>query len=123
MFRITSQLKLCEETVSEIDMMEKTFSTFHASNLLLQQQYREKNFKKYSELISHLLVAEQNNDLLLKNHKNRPTGSEPLPEVNEAYTNHARHGKSRNPNLVVVVDMVVDVDAVVKVDVVVIVVK
>ena len=97
MFRITSQLKLCGETVSEIDMMEKTFSTFHASNVLLQQQYREKGFKKYSELISHLLVAEQNNDLLLKNHENRPTGSEPLPEVNEAYAHHARRGKGRGP--------------------------
>ena len=63
MFRITSQLKLCGETVSEIDMMKKTFSTFHASNVLLQQQYREKGFKNYFELISHLLVAEQNNDL------------------------------------------------------------
>ena len=66
MFRITSQLIFCEETISEIDMMEKTFSTFHASNVLLQQQYREKDFKKYSELISHLLVAEQNNDLIIE---------------------------------------------------------
>ncbi|XP_060186086.1 uncharacterized protein LOC132615496 [Lycium barbarum] len=66
MFRITSQLKLCGETISDSDMLEKTFSTFHASNVLLQQQYREKGFKKYSELISHLLVAEQNNDLLMK---------------------------------------------------------
>ena len=78
-------------------MMKKTFSTFHASNVLLQQQYQEKGFKKYSELISHLLVAEQNNDLLLKNHENRPTGSEPLPEVNEAYAHHARCGKGRGP--------------------------
>ena len=75
MFRITSQLKLCGETVSEIDMMEKIFSIFHASNVLLQHQYREKGFKKYSELIFHLLVAEKNNDLLLKNHEDRPTGS------------------------------------------------
>ncbi|XP_069150848.1 uncharacterized protein [Solanum lycopersicum] len=97
-FRITSQLKLCGETVSEIDMMEKTFSTFHPSNVLLQQQYREKGFKKYSELISHLFEAEQNNNLLLKNHENRPTGSEPLSEVNEVYAHHARRGKGRGPN-------------------------
>ena len=58
MFRITSQLKLCGETVNEIDMIETTFSTFQALNVLLQQQYREKGFKKYSELFSHLLVAE-----------------------------------------------------------------
>ncbi|XP_015072615.1 uncharacterized protein LOC107016762 [Solanum pennellii] len=98
MFRITSQLKLCGETVIEVDMMEKTFFTFHASNVLFQQQYREKGFKKYSELISHLLVAEQNNDLLLKNHENRPTGSELLPEVNEAYAHHPRHEKGRGPH-------------------------
>ncbi|TMW80366.1 hypothetical protein EJD97_020883 [Solanum chilense] len=97
MFKITSQLKLCGETVSEIDMMEKTFSTFYALNVLLQQQHREKGFKKYSELISYLLVDEQNNNLLLKNNENRPTGSEPLPEVNETYTHHARREKGRDP--------------------------
>ena len=98
MFIITSQLKLCEETVSEIDMIKNMFSTIHASIVLLRQQYREKGFKKYSELISYLLMAEQNNDLLLKNHENRPTGSEPQPEVNEAYAHHARREKGRGPN-------------------------
>ena len=97
MFIITSQLKLCEETVSEIDMIKNMFSTIHASIVLLRQQYREKGFKKYTELISHLLLTEQNNDLLLKNHENRPTGSEPLPEVNEAYAHHARHEKGHDP--------------------------
>ncbi|XP_015068822.1 uncharacterized protein LOC107013424 [Solanum pennellii] len=98
MFKITSQLKLCGDTVNDIDMLEKTFSTFHASNVLLQQQYREKGFKKYSELISHLLVAEQNDDLLMKNHENRPTGSTPLPEVNEVYVHHARRGRGHGHN-------------------------
>lgn len=82
MFRITSKLKLCGEKITDEDMLEKTFSTFHASNMLLQQQYRERGFKKYSELISCLLVAEQNNELLMKNHQSRPTGSAPFPEVN-----------------------------------------
>ncbi|XP_078154165.1 uncharacterized protein LOC144549326 [Carex rostrata] len=82
MFRITSELKLCGETITEKDMLEKTFSTFHASNLLLQQQYRERSFQKYSELISCLLVAEQNNELLMKNHQARPTGASPFPEAN-----------------------------------------
>ena len=82
MFRISSHLELCGEKVTDEDMLEKTFSTFHASNLLLQQQYREKGFKKYSQLISCLLVAEQNNELLMKNHEARPTGSAPFPEVN-----------------------------------------
>ena len=63
------------------DMLEKFFTTFQASNVLLQQQYRERRFTKYSEL-SCLLVVEQNNKLLMKNHQSRPTGSEPFPEVN-----------------------------------------
>ncbi|KAM3264275.1 hypothetical protein P3L10_001269 [Capsicum annuum] len=98
MFRISSQLKLCGETVNDDDMVEKTLSTYHASNVLLQQQYREKGFKKYTELSSHLLVAEQNNNLLIKNHENRPTGSAPFPEVNDVHVHHARHGKDRGPD-------------------------
>ncbi|XP_070668789.1 uncharacterized protein [Malus domestica] len=39
-------------------LLEKTFSTFHASNM--------------------------NNELLMKNHNSRPTGSAPFPEVNVA---------------------------------------
>ncbi|XP_056685905.1 uncharacterized protein [Spinacia oleracea] len=82
MFKITSQLKLCGEKITDADMLEKTYSTFHANNVVLQTQYREKGFKKYSELISCLLVAEQNNELLMKNHEARPTGSTPFPEEN-----------------------------------------
>ncbi|XP_021839718.2 uncharacterized protein [Spinacia oleracea] len=82
MFRITSQLKLCGEKITDAEMLEKTYSTFHANNIVLQTQYHEKEFKKYSELISCLLVAEQNNELLMKNHESRPTGSTPFPEAN-----------------------------------------
>ncbi|KAK4737832.1 hypothetical protein R3W88_001529 [Solanum pinnatisectum] len=62
-YKITSQLKLCGENITDEDMLEKTLTTFHASNLVLQQQYRERGFKKYSDLISCLLVAEQHNTL------------------------------------------------------------
>ena len=82
LFKISSQLKLFGENITEEDMLEKTFTTFHASNVLLQQQYREHRFTEYSQLISCLLVAEQNNELLMKNHQSRPTGSEAFPEVN-----------------------------------------
>ncbi|KAK9700204.1 hypothetical protein RND81_08G223400 [Saponaria officinalis] len=82
MFRITSQLKLYGEKITDMDMLEKTYSTFHANNVVLQTQYREKGFTKYSELIFCFLVAEQNNELLMKNHESRPTGSTPLPEAN-----------------------------------------
>ncbi|KAK4399936.1 hypothetical protein Sango_1099700 [Sesamum angolense] len=46
---------------------------------------------KYSELISCLLVAEQNNEILLKNRESRPTGSVPFPEMNVATRNHYNH--------------------------------
>ena len=62
-------------------MLEKTFTTFHASNVLLQQQYRERRFTKYFELIACLLVAEKNNELLLQNHQSHPTGSKAFPEA------------------------------------------
>ncbi|XP_074323144.1 uncharacterized protein LOC141660082 [Apium graveolens] len=87
MFKITSQLKLCGENISDNDMLEKTYSTFHANNMLLQQQYHERGFTKYSELISVLLLAEQNNELLMKNHQARPTGSTPFPEANVMTSN------------------------------------
>ncbi|XP_050133096.1 uncharacterized protein LOC126609137 [Malus sylvestris] len=84
LFRITSQMKLCRDTITEEDMLEKIFSTFHASNMLLQQQYRAQGFTEYNQLISALLVVEQNNELLMKNHQSRPTGSAPFPKVNVA---------------------------------------
>jgi uncharacterized membrane protein len=66
-FIITSQLKLYEEKV--IDKNVKPLSIFHASNVLVQQQYQEKEFKKYSDLISYLIVVAQSNELLMKNHE------------------------------------------------------
>nr|XP_016503864.1 PREDICTED: uncharacterized protein LOC107821915 [Nicotiana tabacum] len=50
--------------------------------MVLQQQYHKRDFKTYSELISCLLVAEQHNTLLMKNHEARPTRSAPIPDAN-----------------------------------------
>ena len=94
LFKISSQLKLCGEKITYEDMLEKTHTTFHASNVLMQQQYRERHFTKYSKLITCLLVAEQNNELLLKNHQSRPTRSIPLPEAN-ATSQVNRRGRGR----------------------------
>lgn len=35
LFKINSQLKLCGEKVTKEDMLKKTFTTFHALNVLL----------------------------------------------------------------------------------------
>ena len=58
--------KITKEDMSE---KEKTYTIYHALNVLLKQQYRERKFKKYSNLKSCLLVVEQNIEVLLKIHK------------------------------------------------------
>ena len=98
MFRIVSQLRFCGQTVTEKEMLEKTFTTFHASNITLQQQYRASNYKKYSELISCLLLAEKNNELLMKNHQSRPTGSAAIPEANAAISNNHERRNRNGPS-------------------------
>ena len=82
MFKIVLGLKLCGDEISEDTMIEKTLITFHATHLLLQQMYRLKEFKKHSELMTYLLVAEQNNEFLMQNHNARPTDSTPFHEAN-----------------------------------------
>ena len=85
LFKISSLLKLCGENITDEDMFKKTFTTFHASNVLLQQQYRERRFTTCSKLIACLLVAEKNNEFLLQNHQSRPTGSKSFPEANATF--------------------------------------
>ncbi|XP_052621637.1 uncharacterized protein LOC128127237 [Lactuca sativa] len=82
LFRICSQLKYCGQEVTDEDMLEKTYFTFHATNITLMQQYRLQKFTRYSELNACLLVAEQNNELLMKNHESRPSGLVALPKAN-----------------------------------------
>lgn len=43
-FRISSKLLLYEEKITDVNMLDKTFSTFQISNMLLRQQYREESF-------------------------------------------------------------------------------
>nr|GEU83411.1 hypothetical protein [Tanacetum cinerariifolium] len=95
MFRITSQLTLCGEKITDEEMLEKTIYTFHASNMLLQQQYHERGFKNYCDLISCLLVAEQKNELLIKNHETRATGTAPFHEANVKTFNNQNGGRGR----------------------------
>nr|GEU46396.1 hypothetical protein [Tanacetum cinerariifolium] len=57
-----------------------------------------KGFKKYCDLISCLLVAEQNNELLMKNHESGSTGPSSLSKANVVTYNQNRgrgHGSNR----------------------------
>ncbi|GAV60066.1 UBN2 domain-containing protein, partial [Cephalotus follicularis] len=95
LFKIVSQLKMCGEVITKDMLLEKIYQTFHASNMLLQQQYRLHGFTKYRELIGSLLITEQNNELLLQNHESRPTSSAPLPEVNVTSSEFRGRGRRR----------------------------
>ena len=56
---IRSLLKFCKVELTESDLLEKTYLTFHATNIVLQQQYRAQKFTKFLDLISVLLLAEK----------------------------------------------------------------
>ena len=89
---------LCGIKLIDAELLEKTFSTFHASNIVLQQQYRQRQFATYSDLISVLLTTEQTNELLLKNHDLKPVGSKALPEAHansEKFIGHFKGYKRR----------------------------
>lgn len=68
MVKVFLHLRFCGVTMVDSEVLEKTYFTFHTSNVTLQQQYRVQTSKKYYELISCLLIAEKNNELLIKNH-------------------------------------------------------
>ena len=61
--RIWSLFKFCKKDLTEIGLLEKTFSTFHAFSMFLQQQYRERKLTKFSKLITTLLLTEKNKSL------------------------------------------------------------
>ncbi|CAN6718819.1 unnamed protein product [Malus baccata var. baccata] len=94
--RIRSLLKFCNETLTENDLLEKTYSTFSTSNIVLQQQYRAQKFTKFSDLISVLLLAEKQNQLLMKNHQARPTGATDVPEAHYSTNQHPKRQKRRD---------------------------
>lgn len=77
LYRITSTLTLCKEPIKDADLLEKTLSTFHSSNLILATQYRNMKFGQYSELVSHLLVVEKQQELLLHNSEMQPPSTLP----------------------------------------------
>ncbi|KAM1975021.1 hypothetical protein ACFX15_039852 [Malus domestica] len=61
--RIRSLLKFCNEDLTVKDLLENTYSTFSATNIVMQQQYRAHKFTKFSDLIFVLLLDEKQNQL------------------------------------------------------------
>ena len=81
LFGIVSKLKFCghDNLVQEANLINKTLTTFHPSNFNLSEQYRNRDFKTYAELLSALLVAEQHHQVLLKNDKLHPVSQPAAP--------------------------------------------
>jgi len=79
--KLSPKLNFCEKEPTDVEKIEKTLSTMLPAQMVLQQQYRERGFTVYSELIKTLLQAERHNELLLWKSNLRPVGTKPLPEV------------------------------------------
>jgi hypothetical protein len=63
--KISAKLRFCEKEPSDVDKIEKTLSTMLPAHMILQQQYHQRGFTVYSELIKTLLQAERYDELLL----------------------------------------------------------
>jgi hypothetical protein len=98
MNKISSKLIFCENEPSNAEKIEKTLSTMLPAHMILQQQYRQRGFTIYSELIKTLLQVERHDELLLWNSNQGPTGSKPLPEVHANTHNKKQKGAINNGN-------------------------
>ncbi|KAJ1262453.1 hypothetical protein BS78_09G108800 [Paspalum vaginatum] len=78
---ISTKLQFCDKALSDANKTEKTLSIMLSAERILQQQYLEKNFTVYSELIQTLLQAKRHRELMVWNNQQCPLCSAPLPEV------------------------------------------
>jgi hypothetical protein len=74
--RIVSLMRLCGQTIEESELIDKTLSTFPPAAALLAQQYRNMKFQTHAKLMSYLLSAEKQQQILLKNVEQRPSAKE-----------------------------------------------
>ncbi|XP_074318110.1 uncharacterized protein LOC141654898 [Silene latifolia] len=78
-FRIS--LTLCGQATIDATMIEKTLSTMHADNAILQELYRERHYNRYCDLIAILRMAEANMKVMFHNHNKRPCRTVAPPET------------------------------------------
>ena len=80
--RIVAQLNYCDSPVYEAKMLDKTYNTFHKEHKLLPRIFKKCGYTRFSELMVTLMLAEKNDELLIKNHNSRPTAAKTFSKVN-----------------------------------------
>jgi hypothetical protein len=80
--QICAKLWFCEKEPSNEEKIETTLTTMLPSYMILKHQYYARNYQRYLELVQDLLQAENNDELTMRNHHQRPVGTTPLSEVN-----------------------------------------
>ncbi|KAL4566379.1 hypothetical protein LXL04_030494 [Taraxacum kok-saghyz] len=92
--RIRSLLHYCGQHLTDVDLLEKTYTTFPSSDNLLQKQYRQSKFTTFPELITQLLLDEKNSIILMRNNNSRPIGTKaiPMPDANNVRGPPPRNG-------------------------------
>ena len=96
--KLSAKLKFCEKDPTDVEKIEKTLSTMLPAQMILQQQYHERGFTIYSELIKTLLQAERYNELLLWNSNPCLVGTKPLPEVHASTQNKQQRNATNSSN-------------------------
>lgn len=70
--RIVAQLRICGQSITDAAMIDKTLSTFPPACAILSQQYRNLKFTKHADLMRYPMIAEKQQQLLLKTAETRP---------------------------------------------------
>ncbi|EAY93291.1 hypothetical protein OsI_15100 [Oryza sativa Indica Group] len=80
--QICTNLSLCGKVVTDVEMIEKTLSTFHPSAMQSASNYRQASYKEYDEMIDIMQVSESHEEVLRKNFVSQPPGKSVGLEVN-----------------------------------------
>ena len=92
---IVAQLRLCGEQLIEPKLITKILSTFPVASAVLAQQYRNMRFHTHAKLMSFLLLAKKEQQILLKNAEARPARDTSTVETHATKTGLKQKSKNR----------------------------